>query len=136
LSASRRAAFPLRLRIPEWSQTGEGRPEIRVNGRPVPLRLSAGFATIERKWHDGDHIELDLPMPIRLVPVSERHPNTAALMYGPLVLFALGENTNAARAQLLQVKRTPGADWQAGSLRFKPFFAIEDEPYTTYLNVS
>jgi DUF1680 family protein len=136
LSVNRGTTFPLKLRIPEWAQTGGAQPEIRVNGKRAPLQLSAGFASVERKWHDGDRIEFNLPMPVRLVQLNERHPNTAALMYGPLVLFALGENASAARTQLLQVKRTPDGDWQAGSLRFKPFFAIEDEPYTTYLNVT
>jgi hypothetical protein len=62
------------------------------------------------------------------------------LAYGPLVLFALTEGTPAVTpAQLLAAARLSpeSGEWFAETggarLHFKPFWAIEDERYSTYL---
>jgi hypothetical protein len=78
---------------------------------------------------------------MRLEAIDERHPKTVALMRGPLVLFPVTENAPVVtRAQLLGAARLPKAGWQVstanGPLKLLPFTAIEDEAYTTYLNVS
>ncbi len=72
--------FPLKVRIPGWCET----PQLRVNGQDQSLAnpLSAGFATIERTWRDGDRVQLTLPMEVRL----ERRGNAAVgVLRGPLV---------------------------------------------------
>ena len=50
------------------------------------------FASIRRTWKDGDRVELELPMPLRLEQVDANHPNMVALVQGPLVLFAVTES--------------------------------------------
>ena len=70
---------------------------LRVNGKPVPVETRLGFATIERRWKDGDRIELDLPMPVRLVPINANHPDVVALVRGPQVLFALTQQPKLSR---------------------------------------
>ena len=135
--ANRPASFPLRLRIPVWVQNSSERAQIRVNGAPVGVQVEKGFATVARTWKDGDRIDLSLPMPVRLEAINPRHPNTVALVRGPLVLFALGEDPpRLSRDQLLSVKRTNGGLWQAGAVNCKPFVDIEDEHFTTYINVT
>jgi hypothetical protein len=62
-------------------------------------------------------------------------------MWGPLVLFAIGKAPTAIpRRQLLAAKKTAVNRWQAatayGHLTMSPFFAFDDEPYTTYLKVT
>jgi len=135
LKASRDTRFRLRLRIPAWSLVDGGEPRLRVNGRPAPVETRLGFATLERTWRDGDRIEVDLPMPLRLVPINAHHPDVVALMRGPQVLFALAQQPNLSRNQLLNVKRTADGYWQAGAVRFAPFTAIHDAPYTTYVRL-
>ena len=132
LSASRPSAFALRLRIPAWATA-----QIRVNGEAVPLEMVTGFARLERKWKDGDRIELGLSMPMRLEAIDARHPDTVALVRGPLVLFAIGEKTaQVSRQELLAATRVPGQkDWKAGNLLLRPFTEIRDESYNSYLNV-
>lgn len=73
------------LRIPGWAE-GVGS---KLNGRPLDQRLEPGtYAAVRRVWSTGDVIELNLPMPIRLI---EAHPavkglqNKVAVMRGPLV---------------------------------------------------
>lgn len=139
VKASKAENFAMRLRIPEWVS---GHAEIRVNGLPAQAPVSKGFASIQRKWKDGDRVELSLPMPMRLEAIDPQHPDTVALVRGPLVLFALTEETpNVTRDQLLAAKPTRGqsvwmASTDAGPLLLTPFTEIQEERYRTYLTVS
>jgi hypothetical protein len=141
IRASRPTNFALRLRIPEWA--GD-RGILRVNGKSVSIRVSgATFATLRRTWKDGDRVELELPLPIRLEAVDKLHPDTVAVVRGPLVLFALTDKApQVTRPQLLAVRQTmPGSeeflvDTGTSSLRLRPFTAIQDEPYSAYLKVT
>jgi uncharacterized protein len=115
-----------------------------VNGAPVTAPVTTGFAAIRRTWKDGDRVEVDMPMPLRLEPIDPEHPDTAALMRGPLVLFAITEQApKVTRQQLLAASLVSGSNqpaWQvqsaSGAMRLLPFTAITDERYTTYLTVS
>ena len=140
LKISRPSAFALRLRIPAWcTQVG---PVIRINGERTVGTVQTGFATLERRWKDGDRIELDLPMTVRLEEIDKSHPNTVAVVRGPLVLFAIGDALpSVTRQQLLAAKRMPQQEtWTAnaavGTVTLRPFTAIEDEHYSTYINVA
>jgi DUF1680 family protein len=140
--ASRPSTLPIRLRIPAWARTADAASLLRVNSQLVPAHVEAGFATIERRWKDGDRIELNLPLPMRLEPIDPEHPDTVALVRGPLVLFAVtDEAPRVSRAQLLAARAVPGnpAAWQAesagGALKLQPFFTMEDQRYTTYMRV-
>jgi DUF1680 family protein len=141
LSLSNPSAFALHLRIPAWIQAHSA-VSLRVNGAPVPVRVSSGFATLQRRWRDGDRIDLDLPMITRLEAIDGTHPNCFALLRGPLVLFPLTEtNPLITAAQLLGAKRLPGESaWQAssaaGPIRLVPFTEINEERYATYVTVS
>jgi DUF1680 family protein len=138
LRTSRSSEFSVRLRIPAWSPDAV----IRVNGNRVPASTLAGFATLRRKWKDGDRIDLELALPMRLESIDPQHPDTVALVRGPLVLFALVENPpQVSRSQMLASVRVPGQSaWKAettsGPLRLMPFSAIDEQSYTTYMNVS
>ncbi len=88
------ARFALMLRIPRWCP----KARLLVNGEKVALGkvTSKGYARIERKWHDGDKIELLLSMPVERI---EAHPKVrqdcgrVALQRGPLV-YCLEEPDN------------------------------------------
>ena len=73
------------LRIPDWAE----RVSCRVNGQPLDHLLGPGtYAAIRRVWFAGDEIDLDLPMPVRLIeahPAIEGLCNKVAVMRGPLV---------------------------------------------------
>lgn len=141
LRLSRPSEFGVRLRIPAWSGSARG-AVIRVNGSPVPASVRLGFVTLRRRWKDGDRIELDLALPMRLEAIDAQHPDTVALLRGPLVLFAMTEKApRVSRKQLLASLRVPGQDvWKvetaSGGLRLLPFTAIGEGRYRTYLAVS
>jgi hypothetical protein len=84
---------------------------------------------------------LDLPAKTRLEAVDPQHPQTVALLFGPLVLMALTDSPPAVtRAGLLAAKRTGQRRWQVETpgapLEMRPFTEIQDEQYSTYLRVS
>lgn len=140
LSGNPTSEFALRLRVPQWTTCGGEKMSARVNGAPVALNAERGFATIRRKWRGGDTVELTIPLPMRLAQI-EPGSNTVALMRGPLVLFPLTHDSPAVtRKQMLTARRTGKLDWAMessdGLVRLKPFFAIGDEPYRTYLDVA
>jgi hypothetical protein len=143
LRSSRPSAFAVRLRIPAWVADGA---QVEINGNRLVPSVRSGFATLHRKWKDGDRIELTLPLPVRLEVIDAQHPGTVALMRGPLVLFAATDKPpQITQQQLLAAQRGPGktledATWQAqtgsGPLRLVPFTGLGEDRYTTYLNVS
>ena len=59
------------------------------------------FAVIRRQWKSGDRVELELPMTYRLEAIDAQHPETVALMYGPLVLFAITDAPPAGDAEAI-----------------------------------
>jgi len=73
------------LRIPGWAGGGS----LKINGQPLNRPLEPGtYAAIRRAWSAGDAVELDLPMPVRLIeahPAVEGLQNKVAVVRGPLV---------------------------------------------------
>jgi hypothetical protein len=142
LRAARPAQFTLQLRIPEWARGAS----ISVNGERLKLAALPGtFAAIPRHWSDGDRIDLELPMSLRLEPIDTRHPDTVALLNGPLALMTVKARQDSplpalSRGQLLGAKRTNQQQWRldttTGPLTLLPFTALGELPYTTYLQVS
>ena len=136
VKAERAMEFAVNLRIPSWAEGAS----VAVNGKREAV--SAGsFARLQREWKNGDRIELELPMTTRLEAVDVRHPDTVALLVGPLVLFAITDAQPAVtRAQLLAAKRTGARSWQAetagGAMKMLPWTEVGEEGYTTYLKVN
>lgn len=67
------------------------RPELTINGKPIPLTLERGYARISRRWQKGDVVQLDLPMPIRRVVAHDglvENRGRAAIERGPIVYAA------------------------------------------------
>jgi len=138
VKTSRVRDFSLSFRIPVWASGAS----ISVNGRRVQTPAMPGsFAAIRRQWATGDRVELDLPMTMRLEPVDPQHPQTVALVFGPLVLFAMTDaQPTLTRAQSLGAKRINERSWQVGtegaSIKMLPFTDIGEEQYSTYLHVT
>jgi DUF1680 family protein len=138
VKASRVREFTLSFRIPAWAAGAS----ISVNGRRLRTEIIPGsFAVVRRRWKSGDVVELDLPATMRLEPIDPRHPQTVALCFGPIVLFAVTDGQpSLTRADLLAAKRMDRRSWQVntadGPLRMLPFTDIGEEQYSTYLRVT
>jgi DUF1680 family protein len=139
VSASQPKDYTLYVRIPNWAAPD---PVLSVNGKRVSDSVQPGtFAAIRRTWKDGDRVELELPMPLRLETVDANHPNLVALVQGPLVLFAVADSQPSfSRSELLQAKPANNGkgDWRANSadgssVTMRPFTNIDKESYSTYV---
>jgi DUF1680 family protein len=141
VSTDKSAEFPIYVRIPAWAGP---KTSIAVNGMRVALGLIPGqFAPILRTWKDGDRIEVEFDMPLRLEAVDPQHPNLVALVHGPVALFAIGEVPATVRREELLASAQVAAgstEWltksAAGTMTLRPFTAIEDEHYRLYQNVA
>jgi uncharacterized protein len=138
LKLSKPAPFTLYLRIPVWAEGAA----IFLNGQKYFTSTVPGtFASLEREWKSGDRIELNLPLTMRIEPINDKHRDTVALLSGPLVLFAVSESAPViTRSQLLSARQVAANRWQAQTasapLTLLPFTAIDEQRYSTYLNVS
>jgi DUF1680 family protein len=136
VKASKAAEFGLNLRIPGWAE----KASFAVNGKREATQAGT-FARVERKWRNGDRIDLELPLSTRLEPIDREHADTVALLIGPIVLFATTDSQTAAtKAQLLAAKRIGSRSWQvetgAGAMKMLPFTEIQGEEYSTYLRTA
>ena len=76
--------FPLYLRVPHWADGAT----VKVDGQPAPADAKPdSYLVLNRTWHDGDTVELSLPMHVS-VRRWAKNKDSASVDYGPLT-FAL-----------------------------------------------
>jgi len=84
LQLPKSATFTLNIRHPVWVNPGDF--AVKVNGQSMEVQSTpSSYAAIRREWRDGDTVDVELPMHLRV----ERLPdgsNWAAFLYGPIVL--------------------------------------------------
>lgn len=134
------AEFTVYVRIPGWL---ESPARLSVNGASASVPAERGtFAALRRVWRNNDTIEVNLPFSFRTLPVDSQHPETVALMRGPLMLVALEPRLKLSRSSLGPSgppSQIPGAAQTfdvatpAEPLRFTPFYRVGEQSYTTYL---
>jgi DUF1680 family protein len=141
ISASQPNEQTIYLRIPAWATPN---PLLMVNGTRVSEAVEPGtFVPVRRTWKEGDRVEIEFPMPLRLEAVDANHPNTVALIQGPLVLMAVAESQPVFDPQsLLRARplKNANGDWVAhsidgGQVTMRPFMAIDKESYSTYVRI-
>ena len=144
--------FTLQIRFPYWAEKGI---EIFVNGKKQSVKDGGGrFVGVNRKWRDGDCIEIKLPFTLRLEEMPD-DSNRVAVMYGPLVLAGDLGPVGDPRAQesitvpvLMTQERDPSS-WLAPvqekpntftvenvgrprDVELKPFYQTHERRYTVY----
>jgi len=138
LKMDRSANFTLLLRIPEWAHDGS----LAINGkRDTKPWMPGNFAVAGNKWKNGDRVTLEFAMENRLEAISAKHPETVALVRGPLAMFAIGSEIPAVRReQLLAAKRSSSDSWKVqtdkSAVTLMPFTSIQDQEYSLYLRSS
>jgi hypothetical protein len=139
VTASQPVDYTIYVRMPAWATPD---PILSVNGKRVTDSVKPGtFASIRRTWKDGDRVELELPMPLRLEPVDVQHSDQVALLRGPLVLFAVADSQPSFdRAELLRARLVNNAAGDSvanaadgTTVSMRPFMSIDKESYSTYV---
>jgi DUF1680 family protein len=86
------ANFALKVRLPWWATKGA---EVKINQAKVEASAAPGtYLALERKWKDGDVVEIAMPMSLYAEPIND-DPNLVAVMYGPMVMAGLVFNDTA-----------------------------------------
>jgi DUF1680 family protein len=90
IKTAKPAAFSLKIRHPAWA-TGD--LKISINGKRQKTGSAPGsYVTLQREWHDGDVVNVELPMKLRMEFLPD-NTNEVAVLYGPIVLAGvLGTN--------------------------------------------
>jgi len=141
----------LRVRIPGWVADGGS---VKVNGKPLEAFGQAGsYVAITRMWHDGDKVEVSLPMKLWSEPLPG-DDSLQAQMYGPMVLAGvmgagpkdgpmkiggydttakgMGPPEAAPKAAAIGVESAPGLMFKSGAIEVRPLCRITDERYAVY----
>ena len=144
--------FTLSLRIPAWAGPGT---RVIVNGKALSEVKPGTFHAIKRSWRNGDAVELEFDMPLRLETLSMNvsqpsptEPGTfltsqtttqlGALMSGPTVFMATGPwPIEMTSKSLLAAQKIENGDAYSvattkSPIIFRPFIGIQDELYRTY----
>lgn len=140
-SLARPETFTVYVRIPAWAGP---KTTISVNGGRSEAAVEPGkFLALKRTWKDGDRVEAEFEMPLRLDPVDNENRNNVALVRGPLALFAVNDiPANITGKQLLAATKVAQSshDWSTktenGVLTFRPFMEIMSENYRLYIRTS
>ena len=86
ITVDKSAHFRLQVRYPGWVEAGK--LTLRVNGKAVDVTQQPGeFIALERRWKQGDNVELTLPMRSTLEKMPDGS-NYYAILHGPIVLAA------------------------------------------------
>jgi len=105
IAVARPVRAALKVRRPGWCSG----MTVRVNGRrQKTLADATGYTTIDREWHDGDRVEVLLPMTLRAEPLAGSS-DMAAFVYGPIVLAGrFGRDGLAPGNQIIVNERESG----------------------------
>lgn len=99
----RAAEFTVNFRVPDWAKNFHA----RIAGK----RYNAGkgaMLSIRRYWTKGDRVEVDMDIPVEILPGGKSYPHAIAIKRGPQVL-ALDKGLNPGLDSLGAVRYAAGA---------------------------
>lgn len=114
--SSAQGEFTLALRIPGWCRSWK----VLLNGNELPRDLEKGYLSIRRVWRNGDRLEWEFAMPVRLLHANPRvgaDSGRAALLRGPIV-YALESIDNSVPLHRIRLKK--GTFFTLGSAQGLP----------------
>jgi hypothetical protein len=131
------ADFTLYLRIPGWLTQPA---TLKLNGKTfdIPARPDT-YVALRRTWRAGDRIDLTLPQSFRTEPIDDLHPETVALMRGPVQYVALNPTPELSKDRLALpagLKQSgPQSfieNYSGNEIVFIPLHQVQNETYTSY----
>ena len=86
LETKKNKQFKINIRYPSWVK--EGALGLMINGKKFPFKINENnYLVIDRKWKNGDKIELDLPMETKAEFLPDGS-DWVSFIKGPIVLAA------------------------------------------------
>jgi DUF1680 family protein len=109
-------SFAVKLRIPAWCRSSS----VRVNGAAKQLKPGTdGYVAIQRKWKQGDRVELRFKLEPQVVIGDHKNAGKLAVLYGTLVLAADDEML-AGIGQKISTVALAGTNLAALDIRPEP----------------
>lgn len=98
------------FRIPNWCTS----PSLKINGVAYTQSIKSGsYLQIERRWKEGDKIELNLPMHVQLItsnPLVEETRNQVAVKRGPII-YCLESADLPKDVSIFNIALSPNTKW-------------------------
>ncbi|MCM1142962.1 MAG: glycoside hydrolase family 127 protein [Muribaculum sp.] len=117
ISSESPVKFALKLRHPGWCD----KMTVKVNGQTIKTKSTpSSFIEIEREWHDGDVVEMSMPMHIEIEPLNNL-PQYVSIVRGPIVLGARFDNGTPMPGLL-------AGDHRWGHIANGPLVSVFDTP--------
>jgi DUF1680 family protein len=124
------------LRVPSWASAPA---QVTLAGKRIASGTPGSWIALSRTWHSGDTIVLTIPQDFRTEAIDDKHPETVALMRGPVQYVAVHPSADIRRERL----KLPGNLRATGSETyienyagkqaiFVPLHRIQTETYTSY----
>ncbi|MEI7576773.1 MAG: beta-L-arabinofuranosidase domain-containing protein [Armatimonadota bacterium] len=148
IDATKATKLKLNFRAPAWASKGMS---LSFGGDKITAKAGE-WLVYDHEFKGVQSLELKIPMALRTVPMPD-NPNRVALMYGPTLLVAEWGSTEEKPGERSPVfikddrpveqwlKKTGPRTWHSvgnllpTDLAFRPFFDIQHERYSAYLDV-
>ncbi len=146
MHAERPATLALHVLVPLWATEGV---QVKLNGEAMDAQAEpVSYLTIEREWHDGDTLQVSMPMRLYAHPMPD-DPELVAIMYGPVVLAGLTQESTYVVTEtpdpisgiepvegqpltFLWRGHTSRATGETTDITLIPLTRVSDEPYGVY----
>jgi uncharacterized protein len=129
------ANVDLRLRLPAWLRE---KARVSLNGKEIEYRTLDGYAVIQRRFIDGDKLEISLPFALQLEKTKD-NPLIACLYYGPLVMVIDDAGHEFIELELDEkvtgLEKTGDLELSFGTYRFIPILLANTKPYHAYFKL-
>lgn len=119
--------YAFAFRIPYWAENAD----VKVNGEKTQCRIEKGYAYINRSWQDGDSVEIEFPMEVKLVeanPSVRYDAGKVAIMRGPVV-YCIESADNGERLSSIKLKENGKFRTERENLLFDGEVSIYAEAY-------
>ncbi|MFD0836720.1 beta-L-arabinofuranosidase domain-containing protein [Mariniflexile aquimaris] len=117
-TGQRKTKTTIMLRYPSWVK--KGTLKVSINGESQEINAKPGtYIVLNRKWTNGDRIEMQLPMQLSLEEIQD-NSGYVSVKYGPIVLAAKTgtDNQDGLFAD----------DSRGGHIANGPFLPIDEAP--------
>jgi hypothetical protein len=152
ITKSSKTNMSIRLRIPSWVSKPV---TVNVNGKEAEIGQPGSFVSLARNWKDGDSINMELPMELKLTQYTglDQNPrqwwdlrpveyhNKYALTYGPILMALVGPKDiqlDMAPEELLDALSGDGDKPLHFAIRgrddchYEPYWAMGNETMTCF----
>lgn len=121
--------FAIKIRYPGWVKNGE--MKVSINNKEISVTSTpSGYVSIDRKWKNGDQINVEIPMHPHIEYLPDGS-SWASVMHGPIVLAAITDTTDLPGLWADDSRMGHVANGPLYPLQNSPVLVTEEKYFTT-----